>query len=182
MLSHALLDRLGPGFFGLPASEAVLFIVFIMAAMQVVSALCFLFGKVVSRGKIAVRGKHLDALSGTDLLFISLNTCMTGVFALHFLRFMWSQRHPRSDFLGLKGHVEWEIPGFAAGNGAETALFSLHKLFLDCAMALPLFVCYDLVYTVFHHTLHLRMFYRFVHKHHHRQKVWFPAANALFPP
>lgn len=96
--------------------------------------------------RIPVKGKHLDKLEGLDLAFIAFNKC-SAVFFVY--------------------------------NTAQVihASSTVYKSFDDLSLANTLgsfvafYVFYDFFYVLFHHFLHLRSVYPYIHKHHHRQKA-----------
>jgi hypothetical protein len=97
---------------------------------------------------IPVRGKHLDRFEPLDMAFVVFNKCTTPLFAYHAASAAW-----RGEF------VHFALPDDA------------RRDWRSCAVASALHVVYDFFYTLFHRTLHHRALYRFVHKHHHRQKA-----------
>lgn len=121
----------------------------ILLGLEAVSALVHVFGRVCRARIIRSRGKHLDELELLDRLFVGFNRCSTAVFTYHAIKYVWYA--PRG------GRVAWDVGelGLANGLGAFVALY----------------VVYDLFYTAFHRVLHVRGLYKFVHKHHHRQKA-----------
>lgn len=99
-----------------------------------------------SFNRIPVKGKHLDELSQTDWLYITINKFLTALFVYH----------AQYVILGLKT-IKWRIDEMSFSNTVVSWL--LFYLF------------YDFFYMSFHRFLHLRAIYGFVHKHHHRQKA-----------
>lgn len=92
------------------------------------------------------RGKHLDELETIDILFIWFNRLCTPVFTFHVIQFCW-----------FSPNVAWK--------GSELSIVNI-VISLIC-----MFIMYDLPYTVYHKILHIRGLYKYIHKHHHRQKV-----------
>lgn len=98
----------------------------------------------LSPQRIPHRGHHLDTLSTLDWGFICWNKFTTTVFTYHTVRYCW-----------LASSIKWSLD--------DASL-------LNTMVAFPaLFVVYDFFYALWHRFLHLRQFYRFIHKHHHHQ-------------
>lgn len=96
--------------------------------------------------EIEVKGKHLDEFEFMDRLYVAMNKCATMFFVYHLAQFCWYH-----------DGVEWDLDKITGYN----TLLSLVGLYL----------VYDLFYHPFHCFLHVRSLYKFVHKHHHRQKA-----------
>lgn len=103
-----------------------------------------LFG---SAGKIEVRGKHLDKFEAKDNLFITINKGLTMIFVYHLIQVTC---HPAT-------RIVWSREDL-------TLLNSVGSL-------VAFYVCYDLLYMLFHRLLHIPSLYAYVHKHHHQQKA-----------
>mmetsp|Transcript_17906 Transcript_17906/g.26817 ORF Transcript_17906/g.26817 Transcript_17906/m.26817 type:complete len:253 (+) Transcript_17906:65-823(+) len=100
----------------------------------------------VGADPIPVRGKHLDKFEPVDKLYININKFLTVFFVYHMLRFSWTT-----------GYLEWSLDKISVANTVLSFVL-LH-------------VVYDFFYTIFHRVLHNRNLYRYVHKHHHRQRA-----------
>lgn len=101
------------------------------------------------RGKsksIPVRGKHLDEFETIDTVYIWINKFLTALFVYHAWRFCWTSPS-----------VSWSLDDLSIKNG-PVAYVLFH-------------IVYDFFYTIFHRFLHNRSLYRFIHKHHHRQRA-----------
>jgi sterol desaturase/sphingolipid hydroxylase (fatty acid hydroxylase superfamily) len=96
--------------------------------------------------EIAVKGKHLDELEFMDSLYINMNKCATMFFMYHLAQLCWYHEG-----------VEWDLAKITVAN----TLGSL----------MALYITYDLFYHPYHRFLHVRLVYKYVHKHHHRQKA-----------
>jgi sterol desaturase/sphingolipid hydroxylase (fatty acid hydroxylase superfamily) len=131
--------------------HAVVWIGFIVGALELLSWLVLVYGRLRfdQSQLIAHRGKHLDELSTTDLCFVTFNKLTTTLFTLHLLWYAWYNDDT----------VTWQTP--------STPLEWLGSI----ALLPALFLVYDFGYTLFHKALHLRGVYRYIHKHHHRQKA-----------
>lgn len=137
-----------------------LWLAIILLGLEVVAALVHVLGRKTGARIIRSRGKHLDNFEPLDNLFVVFNRCSTAVFTYHAIQYLWYAPSWGGGIIGSGdggGRVVWDLScvGLANGLGAFVALY----------------VVYDLFYTVFHRALHLRGVYRFVHKHHHRQKA-----------
>jgi sterol desaturase/sphingolipid hydroxylase (fatty acid hydroxylase superfamily) len=98
----------------------------------------------LSARRIPQRGKHLDTLGTVDWAFICWNKFTTSVFTYHAIRYCW-----------LSPSIKWSLDDTTP---------------LNTVVAFPaLFVVYDLFYSLWHRFLHLRQFYKYIHKHHHHQ-------------
>lgn len=126
-----------------------MWLLLILLGLEIVAALVHVFGRATGARIIRSRGKHLDDFEPLDRLFLAFNRCSTAVFTYHAIQYAW--------YAPWGGRVGWELSalGLASGPGAFVALY----------------VVYDFFYTVFHRALHLRGIYKYVHKHHHRQKA-----------
>jgi len=96
--------------------------------------------------KIAIKGKHLDELEFTDMLFIGINKLLTALFVYHVVSVVYY-----TDSIKLQ-HDEASVANTLGS--------------LVCFYAL-----YDYLYMWFHRILHISALYPYVHKHHHRQKA-----------
>ncbi|CAM9944798.1 unnamed protein product [Discosporangium mesarthrocarpum] len=121
----------------------------ILLGLEIVAALVHVVGRMSGAKSILVRGRHLDTLEPLDVTFISFNRLTTALFTYHCITYAWNA--PDGARLG------WTL--------SELNLWS------GLGACLAMFVVYDLFYTVFHRVLHLRSLYKYVHKHHHRQKA-----------
>lgn len=124
----------------------------VLAALELLSALTMSFGDGVFGRTIRVRGKHLDQFETLDVAFVVFNKCTTPLFSYHLVRAAWHGQF-----------VAWHAP---------TQLSLVPHWLLQWLVVVPLcYVVYDFFYTLFHRSLHHRALYRFIHKHHHRQKA-----------
>eukprot|EP00611_Tribonema_gayanum_P020914 TRINITY_DN390_c0_g1_i1.p1 TRINITY_DN390_c0_g1~~TRINITY_DN390_c0_g1_i1.p1 ORF type:complete len:288 (-),score=86.08 TRINITY_DN390_c0_g1_i1:694-1557(-) len=126
-----------------------LWIMVLLAGLELLSALTFALGRASGAKLIPHRGKHLDRLEATDVAFIAFNKLCTTLFTYQWLRVMWEQP------LGMR--MVWALRDADAANTVGATL--------------ALYVVFDLFYTLFHRALHHRSVYKLVHKHHHRQKA-----------
>ena len=101
-----------------------------------------LFG---SAGRIEERGKSLEKLEGVDNAFITVNKGLTMLFVYHLIQVTY---HSKT--------IRWSPDELTLGN-------SLGSL-------VAFYIFYDLLYMSFHWLLHVPALYKYVHKHHHRQK------------
>lgn len=137
-----------------------LWLAVILLGLEIVASLVHVLGRRTGAQIIRSRGKHLDNFEPLDNLFVAFNRFSTAVFTYHAIQYLWYASYwnrGSGSGSGGGGRVSWDLSGLrvASGVGAFVALY----------------VVYDLFYTVFHRALHLRGVYRFVHKHHHRQKA-----------
>ena len=96
--------------------------------------------------RIPIKGKHLDVLSRTDHLYITINKFLTALFVYH----------AQYVIVTIKT-IKWNID---------------EMTFSNTVVAMVLFyLFYDFFYMSFHRFLHLRSVYGYIHKHHHRQKA-----------
>merc|ERR1712130_144909 len=95
---------------------------------------------------IPPKGRHLDILTWTDVIFIWFNRLCTPIFTFQVLQFCWESTH-----------VAWKLN--------EIGLLN------TVGVLIPMFIIYDFFYTIFHRALHARSLYKHIHKHHHRQNV-----------
>lgn len=93
--------------------------------------------------KIPVKGKHLDKLETTDLVYISINKLLTVVFAFHVIQMTYATPT-----------VKWHYQDV--------------NIFNTLGSFVAFYLFYDLLYATFHRILHLRQLYGYIHKHHHR--------------
>lgn len=121
----------------------------ILLGLELLAALVHMFGRASGAPMIRSRGKHLDELEPLDRIFVAFNRCTTAIFTYHVIQFLW--------YAPWGGRVSWDISALDILNGPGAFV--------------ALYVVYDLFYTVFHRILHLRGIYRYIHKHHHRQKA-----------
>lgn len=137
-----------------------LWLTVILLRLEIVASLVHVLGRRTGAQIIRSRGKHLDNFEPLDNLFVAFNRCSTAVFTYHAIRYLWYASYwnrDRGSGSGGGGRVPWDLPSLGVASGIVAFL--------------ALYVVYDLFYTVFHRALHLRGVYRFVHKHHHRQKA-----------
>lgn len=127
-----------------PVSFYFIFGGLIIVGMESLSWIIYLLFS--STSLIPIKGKHLDQFEFQDYLFVSINKLLTIVFAYHVAQF--SMTSPQ---------IEWS--------------FDKVSVFNTFGSLVCYFVIYDFFYTLFHRTLHLRVLYPYIHKHHHRQKA-----------
>lgn len=101
---------------------------------------------VVFSGRIPQGGKPLAVLSTKDKSFIAFNKFTTTFFTYHVVAVVAKAKH-----------VSWRLEEMTLLNTVG-AYVLLHLV-------------YDFFYMWFHRILHMRAFYSWVHKHHHRQVV-----------
>lgn len=131
-----------------------LWLAVILLGLEVVASLVHVFGRKTGAQLIRSRGKHLDDFEPLDNVFVAFNRCSTAVFTYHAIQYLW---YASSWSGGVGGRVVWDLSCFGLASGLEAFV--------------ALYIVYDLFYTIFHRALHLRGVYKFVHKHHHRQKA-----------
>lgn len=124
--------------------------VLVFCAIHVVLLEIFQNGIIMNFGlltpkRIPIQAAHLDEFSLKDKIFIVTNRLWTPLLTYSLIWFTYT----RPD------HVEWDMNKMTVWN----TLGSL----------VGFFILYDFVYTLFHWALHIRVFYPWVHKHHHRQ-------------
>mmetsp|Transcript_47142 Transcript_47142/g.57052 ORF Transcript_47142/g.57052 Transcript_47142/m.57052 type:complete len:367 (-) Transcript_47142:796-1896(-) len=143
-----LLLRLRAGPDSITVLDLTLFGVIILLGLELLNFLVKFAGYSGLTGpkRIPVRGKHLDELSNTDLLFIGLNKVATPPFVYFLFRYMYFE--PNS---------VWDIKKASV---------------MNVIVPLPvIFVMYDFFYTLLHCALHVKGVYAYIHKHHHHQKA-----------
>jgi sterol desaturase/sphingolipid hydroxylase (fatty acid hydroxylase superfamily) len=124
----------------------------VLCALELLSTLTMSFGELAYGRTIRVRGKHLDAFSMVDVMCVVFNKCTTPLFSYHLIRAAWHGRF-----------VSWHSP---------LQLSVVPQWLTQWLVVVPLcYLVYDFFYTLFHRALHHRSLYRFIHKHHHRQKA-----------
>ena len=88
--SHiSLLDRVQAGPNALTTLDKILFGALILLAFELLDYISAHLGKWINAKLIPVRGKHLDELSGKDLLFVGLNKGATAPFVYIVLRYSY---------------------------------------------------------------------------------------------
>ncbi|KAG5184786.1 hypothetical protein JKP88DRAFT_289696 [Tribonema minus] len=135
-----------------------LWIVVLLAGLELLSVLTFALGRASGAKLIPHRGKHLDRLEATDVAFIAFNKLCTTLFTYQWLRVMWEQP------LGMR--MVWALGDADAANtvGATLALYVVFDLFYTLfhralhhrSATLALYVVFDIFYTLFHRALHHR--------------------------
>ena len=113
-----------------------------LVALEILSRLVLLTKPLFT--SIPPKGKELLQLESIDWAYIWFNKLCTPLFTYHVLYFCW-----------YSPNVSWSN-------------FSLVNTILA---TIALFIVYDFFYTLYHKFLHLRGVYKYVHKHHHRQKA-----------
>ncbi len=107
----------------------IAFVALVLAATEALSRVIPWVGSSLVRGRVEARGRHLDALTSRDFLFVLINRAATVPFAYHLRQ-----------VLSVSPDVRWGRPTLAGS-----------------VLALPaLFLVYDLLYTLFHRVLHHR--------------------------
>eukprot|EP01134_Creolimax_fragrantissima_P002242 CFRG2242T1 len=124
----------------------VLWFVMIFVGLELLSSIVLMTGKVWVTKPIAHRGKHLDTLEMLDIAYIAFNRCTAPLFVYHLLRFCWYN----NDIVW-----EWE----------DMTMLNTVLAFVS------IFVTYDFFYAIGHRALHHRSVYKYIHKHHHRQRA-----------
>lgn len=120
-----------------------------LLGLEIVAALVHVYGRISGACIIRSRGKHLDEFEPVDRLFITFNRLSTAVFTYHAIQYVW--------YAPWRGRIVWDKSELGIANGLVAFV--------------ALYVMYDLVYTAFHRALHIRGAYKYIHKHHHRQKA-----------
>jgi sterol desaturase/sphingolipid hydroxylase (fatty acid hydroxylase superfamily) len=142
----SLWDRVKAGPNALTTIDKILFGALILMAFELLDYISGHVGKWINAKLIPVRGKHLDELSGKDILFVGLNKAATAPFVYIVLRYAY-----------FEPNVVWSVK--------EMSL-------MNTVLPLPvLYIVFDLFYTVIHWALHIKAIYGYIHKHHHHQKA-----------
>lgn len=84
-----LLDRVQGGPNALTTLDKILFGALILLAFELLDYISGHVGKWINAKLIPVRGKHLDELSGKDILFVGLNKAATAPFVYLVLRYAY---------------------------------------------------------------------------------------------
>lgn len=117
----------------------------VIAGFDIMNRLVLPIGERICK-HIPVRGKHLDNLSSTDILFISFNKAALVPFVYFNLKLMYHEEN-----------AIWALDRCSIGN---------------TLLPIPvIFVVYDFFYTLLHWGLHIQGIYEYIHKHHHHQKA-----------
>lgn len=127
--------------------QVVLYNIMNIVTLEILSWIVFVLES-RDRTRIPPGGKLIWERGTWDWIYIWTNKIGTGVFNYHLFQYCWHSAG--------KG-VYWKM--------SEMTIF-------NTIIALPLlFLVYDLFYAQFHRILHMRQFYGFVHKHHHKQRA-----------
>lgn len=118
----------------------------LMLALELNNFVVMMLGDVMKRSTIPVRGKHLDYLSPTDLLYIGINKAATPPFVYFLVYYMY-----------YAPNTVWSFSEVTAMN----TLFPIPAIV----------IVFDFFYTLLHWTLHLKFIYPYIHQHHHKQKA-----------
>lgn len=144
---QAFLDRLQEnGIENIDPMDMVFFGCVVLLGLELINVTVKQAGQIMRLNNVPVRGKHLDDLSQTDILFISLNKIATVPFAYFLAKFLYYE---------------------------PNAIWSFNEVtFINTIVPIaPLFIIYDFFYTLLHWALHIQAIYGYIHKHHHRQKA-----------
>jgi hypothetical protein len=96
--SSSFWDRVQLGPSALETLDKILFAAMILMAFELLDYISKNFGRWVHAKLIPVRGKHLDELSSTDLLFIGMNKAATAPFVYILLRYAYFEPNVIWDF------------------------------------------------------------------------------------
>jgi len=99
-----------------------------------------------SAAEIPKQGPHLDELEWIDTFYVTINKCLTVFFVYHVI------------------YVCYHSESIKLAHEDATLMNTLGSLAL-------FYTVYDFFYMWFHRILHWDAFYKYVHKHHHRQKA-----------
>eukprot|EP01084_Bolivina_argentea_P138194 243351_1 len=121
----------------------------VIAVGEVIGSVGCMIGRLLSSKKIPHRGKHLDSFDATDIFCVAFSKLSFPVFSYHLMKMMYYQP------FGMR--ISWAVNEVDVVN--------------TIVAVLALFVVYDFFYCIFHRVLHIRGLYKFVHKHHHKQKA-----------
>jgi sterol desaturase/sphingolipid hydroxylase (fatty acid hydroxylase superfamily) len=133
----------------LPYMNYLILGLFIFISLEIVDNGVLLYNRKIRKAAIVpVRGRHLDELSGVDILYIIINKLQIPPFIYLLLSYCFDR-------------------------SSTTIPFELHQATIfNTVVVLPLlFIVYDLPYSLFHRFLHVKSMYVHIHKHHHTQKA-----------